>query len=161
MAVWLFHLVVYNIIRGDTTITGRWRIVMARKKTLTPKLYQRGANGNWWFRRFVNGKDKAFNTGTTVRSEAEAFVKQYISLEIEAANKEQRGELAIKTAQAIMLSVRGEGVERYSFEEAFKVYLDTTEDFMVAPRRCVGRLRLRCGYSALSGPDWRGLRSFG
>ncbi len=102
---------------------------MARKKTLTPKLYQRGANGNWHFRRFVNGKDKAINTGTAVRSEAEAFVKQYVGLEIEAANKEQRGELAARTAQAIMLTVRGEGIERYSFEDAFKVYLNTTEDF--------------------------------
>ena len=100
---------------------------MARKKTLTPKLYQRGANGNWHFRRFVNGKDKAINTGTAVRSEAEAFVKQYVGLEIEAANKEQRGELAARTAQAIMLTVRGEGIERYSFEDAFKVYLNTTE----------------------------------
>lgn len=104
--------------------------VMSRKKTLTPKLFQRGANGNWCFRRFVNGKDKVINTGTMVRSEAEAFVKQYVALEIEAENKMRRGELAVKTAQAIMLSVQGEGIERISFDEGFQVYLDTTEDFM-------------------------------
>ena len=68
---------------------------MSRKKTLTPKLFQRGANGNWCFRRLVNGKDKVINTGTMVRSEAEAFVKQYVALEIEAENKMRRGELAV------------------------------------------------------------------
>lgn len=102
---------------------------MSRNKTLTPKLYQRGANGNWWFRRFVNGKDKAINTGTAARAQAEAFVKQYVGLEIEAANKERRGELAMRTAEAIILTVRGEGIKRISFDDAFKVYLDTTEDF--------------------------------
>lgn len=100
-----------------------------KEKNFNPKALPEGSEWELHFRRFVNGKDKAINTGTAVRSEAEAFVKQYVGLEIEAANKEQRGELAARTAQAIMLTVRGEGIERYSFEDAFKVYLNTTEDF--------------------------------
>ena len=102
---------------------------MPRKKSLTPKLFKRGANGNWCFRRFVNGKDKVINTGTPVATEAKRIMRQYVSLEIEAENRNARGELATKTAQLIMQTVRGEGIERFTFEEAFQIYLDATEDF--------------------------------
>ena len=43
---------------------------MGRKKTLTPTLYKRGANGNWCFRRLINGKDKEINTGTPLEADA-------------------------------------------------------------------------------------------
>ena len=102
---------------------------MPRKKSLTPRLYKRGVNGNWCFRRFVNGKDKEINTGTPVKPEAESYAKQYVRLEIEAENRERRGELAVKTAQTIMMTVRGEGVERLTFEEGFRIYLDTMDNF--------------------------------
>lgn len=104
---------------------------MPRKKSLTPKLFKRGANGNWCFRRFVNGKDKVINTGTPVATEAKRIMRQYVSLEIEAENRNARGELATKTAQLIMQTVRGEGIERFTFEEAFQIYLDVTEIFPV------------------------------
>ncbi len=103
---------------------------MSRGKTLKPVLYKRGVNGNWCFRRFVNGKDKKINTGTPVKPKAESYVKRYIQLEIEAENQKQRGELAFKTARDIIMSIRGEEIERLSFDAGFKVYLDTTDDFM-------------------------------
>ena len=102
---------------------------MGRKKTLTPTLYKRGANGNWCFRRLINGKDKEINTGTPLEADAKKFTRQYVSLEIEAENRIARGELATRTAQAIMQTVRGEGIERFTFEEAFQIYQDATEDF--------------------------------
>lgn len=103
---------------------------MPRKKSLPlPRLYKRGVNGNWFFRRFVNDKDKEISTGTPVESEAESYTKQYVRLEIEAENQERRGKLALKTARTIMMTVRGEGVERLTFEEGFRIYLDTMDNF--------------------------------
>ncbi len=108
---------------------------MPRPKSLNPTPYQRGKNGNWFFKRSINGKMKELPTYTTDKTKAESYIKQYVRLEIEAENKERRGELAIKTAQSIMMSVRGESIERITFDEAFKVYVDTTDDFMDLAQR--------------------------
>lgn len=102
---------------------------MPRTKTATPQLERRSANGKWFFRRFIQKKVVVIKTGTKDKKEAETFREKYMRLEIEAQNRKERGELAVKTAQAILITVRGEGLERYTFEEGYKIFLNTTENF--------------------------------
>ena len=54
---------------------------------MEPKLYKRGASGNYFFRRLINGKDKAVNTGTTNLAEAKVFRKTYMDAEIIAVDE--------------------------------------------------------------------------
>ena len=52
---------------------------MARKYSDLPKLFQRTAHGNYYFRRMTGNKRITINTGTGALNAAKKFLRNYLS----------------------------------------------------------------------------------
>lgn len=102
---------------------------MARPKSSKPKLYRRGSQGNYCFRRFVNGKDREINTGCADIRQAEAFRKNYVEAEITAGTELRHGACASRAADTVIQTITGREWTRLTFEEGYRIYREHTPDY--------------------------------
>lgn len=103
------------------------RPIMARKKTLNPKLFQKG-KGNYRFRRFINGKDKEFNTKTTDRKEAEKFVAEYLSAERLAEEQLRKKKNPAQITKLVMETIDS-NYEQLPLEDVFELWYSHSPNF--------------------------------
>lgn len=98
---------------------------MPRTKSKAPTLEQRcPPNGEWTFRRLVNGKRKTFYTGTSDYQEALAFRDRSIASEtIGAELITRKRQNAIKVIRNLSEVVDGLEIPRLTFQEGFDYWL--------------------------------------
>lgn len=100
---------------------------MGRNKKATPRLFREG-KGNYRFRRFINGKDKEFNTGTTDKKEAGKILDDYLNGVQLAENQERKKRNPAKITNMVMETVNAE-FERIPLDEAFEFWFNLSPDF--------------------------------
>lgn len=102
---------------------------MSRKKSNEPKLFRRGRNGDYYFRRLVKGKDTKINTKTSDIAKAREFRNNYIRSETTASVLICQGTAAIKAADTVIKTITGAGLRRITFEEAYSLYIEHTPEW--------------------------------
>ena len=98
---------------------------MPRTKSKAPTLEQRcSPNGEWTFRRLINGKRKTFYTGTSNYQEAVAFRDRSIASETVGAELiTRKRQNAIKVIRNLSEVVDGLEIPRLTFQEGFDYWL--------------------------------------
>lgn len=102
---------------------------MPRPREMTPTLFKRGKNGNFCFRRLINGKDKEINTGTSIKAEAEGFRKRFIESEIASTVEIRQGRNAMKAAVSIISNITRKDLERIPLTDAIDIYKANNADY--------------------------------
>lgn len=98
---------------------------MPRTKSKAPTLEQRcSPNGEWTFRRLINGKRKTFYTGTSNYQEAVAFRDRSIASETVGAELiTRKRQNALKVIRNLSEVVDGLEIPRLTFQEGFDYWL--------------------------------------
>ena len=96
---------------------------MARKHSDLPKLFQRTAHGNYYFRRMTGNKRITINTGTGDLNAAKKFLRNYLSGEKTISFAVQSSRHIHQVATAIAQSVVGQTIERTLLSETFDTWI--------------------------------------
>ncbi|HBP07928.1 MAG TPA: hypothetical protein DD673_14755 [Lentisphaeria bacterium] len=88
----------------------------------------RKGKGNYRFRRFVNGKDKEFNTGTIDKKEAEKFLVEYLSGERLAEEQVRKKKNPAKIATLVMEAIDSD-YEQLPLEDVFELWYIHSPNF--------------------------------
>ena len=94
------------------------------RRARAPKLFQRGSNGHYYFRRRVDGKDKWINTQASDINEAKRLAKAYVEAEANAEGITRSSEPDIKNladniSRTIIEEVTGKKVYSLKLSDAF------------------------------------------
>ena len=96
---------------------------MARKHSDLPKLFQRTAHGNYYFRRMTGNKRITINTGTGDLNAAKKFVRHYLSGESAMALAAPASKNVHQIATALAQSVVGQSIERTQLTATFDIWI--------------------------------------
>ena len=102
---------------------------MARKYSDLPKLFQRTAHGNYYFRRMTGNKRITINTGTGDITAAKKFLKNYLAGESAMALATPASKNVHQIATALAQSVVGQTIERTLLSETFDTWIEHTPSY--------------------------------
>ena len=114
---------------------------MARKHSDLPKLFQRTAHGNYYFRRMTGNKRITINTGTGDLNAAKKFLRNYLSGESAMALAAPTSKNVHQIATALAQSVVGQSIERTQLTATFDIWIEYTPSYFCNGKGCQLQLK--------------------